>query len=171
MSSKDPVELEFITNSEPHLTNDEYWMRRAFVFAGLAAKAGEVPIGAVLVKDGREIATGQNCPIEKNDPTAHAEIVALRAGAMALGNYRLPGTWLYVTLEPCAMCAGAIIQARLAGVVFGASDPKAGAAGSVFDVLGSDRLNHRVICRGNVLAAEARSILQAFFTARRGKSP
>jgi len=150
--------------------SDEYWMRRALVLAELAAKAGEVPVGAVLVKDDQEIATGWNCPIGSNDPTAHAEMVALRAGAMALGNYRLPDTWLYVTLEPCAMCAGAIIQARLTGVVFGASDAKAGAAGSVFTVLGSDRLNHQPICKGNVLAEEARSILRAFFTVRRRKS-
>ncbi|MBT8420513.1 MAG: tRNA adenosine(34) deaminase TadA [Gammaproteobacteria bacterium] len=147
--------------------NDEYWMRRALALAELAAKAGEVPVGAVLVKDGREIAAGWNRPIGDNDPTAHAEVVALRASATVLENYRLPGTWLYVTLEPCAMCAGAIIQARLAGVVFGATDPRAGAAGSVFDVLGSDVLNHRLICKGNVLAEEARSMLRAFFAARR----
>nr|VFK22598.1 MAG: tRNA-adenosine deaminase [Candidatus Kentron sp. LFY] len=152
------------------IMSDEYWMRRALVLADLAAQAGEVPVGAVLVKNGHEIATGWNCPIGRSDPTAHAEIVALRAGAMALGNYRLPDTWLYVTLEPCIMCAGAIIQARLAGVVFGAGDPKAGAAGSVFNILGSDTLNHRPICRGNVLMEEARSILQAFFTVRRGRS-
>nr|VFK39456.1 MAG: tRNA(adenine34) deaminase [Candidatus Kentron sp. SD]VFK43681.1 MAG: tRNA(adenine34) deaminase [Candidatus Kentron sp. SD]VFK79257.1 MAG: tRNA(adenine34) deaminase [Candidatus Kentron sp. SD] len=150
--------------------NDAYWMRRALALANLAAEAGEVPVGALLIKDGREIATGWNRPIGDNDPTAHAEIVALRAGALALGNYRLPDAWLYVTLEPCVMCAGAIIQARLAGVVFGADDPKAGAAGSVFQVLGSDTLNHRSVCRGGVCAGEARAILQAFFAQRRKAS-
>ena len=149
--------------------DDEYWMGRALILADRAAKAGEVPIGAVLVKDDLEIAAGWNRPIGNNDPTAHAEIVALRAGATALGNYRLPGTWLYVTLEPCAMCAGAIIQARLAGVVFGATDPRAGAAGSVFNVFESEILNHRPICRSNVLAEDARSLLRAFFAAHRGK--
>nr|VFK21373.1 MAG: tRNA(adenine34) deaminase [Candidatus Kentron sp. LPFa] len=142
-------------------------MRRALELAKLAAKAGEVPVGAVLVKDGHEIATGRNRLIGNSDPTAHAEIMALRTGARALGNYRLPGAWLYVTLEPCIMCAGAIIQARLAGVVFGASDPKTGAAGSVFEILGYDTLNHRTICKGDVLAEEARFILQEFFTMRR----
>ena len=146
---------------------DEHWMRRALALAAQAAQAGEVPVGAVLVKDDCEIAAGFNRPIGDNDPTAHAEIVALRAGANALGNYRLPETWLYVTLEPCAMCAGAIIQARVEGVVFGATDPRAGAGGSVFDVLGSDVLNHRPLCRGGVLAAESRERLREFFAARR----
>lgn len=147
--------------------HDTYWMRRALALADLAAGAGEVPVGAVLVRDGHEIAAGRNRSIEDNDPTAHAEIVALRAGAAALENYRLPGTWLYVTLEPCAMCAGAIIQARLAGVVFGAMDPRAGAAGSVFDILGSGVLNHRPIFKGNVLAEESGALLRGFFSARR----
>nr|VFK53922.1 MAG: tRNA(adenine34) deaminase [Candidatus Kentron sp. TUN]VFK55051.1 MAG: tRNA(adenine34) deaminase [Candidatus Kentron sp. TUN]VFK55820.1 MAG: tRNA(adenine34) deaminase [Candidatus Kentron sp. TUN] len=167
MSSESHAQSEFLISCGTHPTSDEYWMRRALVLADLAAKAGEVPVGAVLVKDGREIATGWNRPIGNNDPTAHAEIVALRVGAMALGNYRLPGAWLYVTLEPCAMCAGAIIQARIAGVVFGASDPKAGAAGSVFSVLGSGALNHQPICKGNVLAEEAGSLLRGFFSVRR----
>ena len=153
-----------------HLASDQYWMRRALELADFAAKAGEVPVGAVLVKNDQEIATGWNCPIGTNDPTAHAEIIALRAGALALGNYRLPDTWLYVTMEPCAMCAGAIIQARLAGVVFGARDARAGAAGSVFNVLGSPVLNHRPICKGDVLSEEARFKLRTFFTARRVKS-
>nr|VFJ76249.1 MAG: tRNA(adenine34) deaminase [Candidatus Kentron sp. FM] len=159
------------TKKDLHITaNDEYWMRRALVLANLAESAREIPVGAVLVKDNREIGAGWNRPIGDNDPTAHAEVVALRAGATALGNYRLPGTWLYVTMEPCAMCAGAIIQARLAGVVFGAADPRAGAAGSVFHVLGSDVLNHRPLCKGNVLAEEASSLLLRFFAARRHTS-
>ena len=124
-------------------------------------------MGAVLVKEGTELATGWNQPIEANDPTAHAEIVALRAAAAAERNYRLPGASLYVTLEPCVMCAGAIVQARVARVIFGAHDPKAGAAGSVFHILGADELNHRPICIGGVLADEAASKLRAFFAARR----
>ena len=158
----------YTNHAVPH-HEDRHWMRRALELAKLAAKAGEVPVGAVLVKDGHEIATGRNCLIGNSDPTAHAEIMALRAGARALGNYRLPGAWLYVTLEPCIMCAGAIIQARLAGVVFGASDPKTGAAGSVFEILGYDTLNHQTICKRDVLAEEARFILQEFFTMRRGR--
>ncbi len=149
------------------ITADEYWMRRALELADRAESAGEVPVGAVLVLNGAVIGEGWNGPISMNDPTAHAEIRALRAGATRLGNYRLPGAALYATLEPCAMCAGAIIQARIARVVYGAGDPKGGAAGSVFAILGSDRLNHRVTTEGGVLADESAEKLKRFFKARR----
>jgi tRNA(adenine34) deaminase len=145
----------------------EHWMRRALSLAETAAAAGEVPVGAVLVRDGEVIGEGNNRPIAAGDPTAHAEIVALRAAAVGAGNYRLPGSILYVTLEPCVMCAGAILQARIERVVFGAADPRAGAAGSVFDVLGTTKLNHRVEVAGGVLAQECGGILQEFFRERR----
>lgn len=142
-------------------------MRRALELAARAEADGEVPVGAVLVKDGEVVGEGWNHPIGASDPTAHAEIAALRDGAKALANYRLPGTTLYVTLEPCAMCAGAIVHARVAQVVFGARDPKAGAAGSVTDIFGLPQLNHRVAVEGGVLAAEASAQLRQFFAARR----
>lgn len=142
-------------------------MGRALALAARAEAEGEVPVGAVLIKDGREIGAGWNSPLSKQDPTAHAEILALRAAASVLRNYRLPRTTLYVTLEPCPMCAGAIIQARVARVVFGALDPNAGAAGSVFDVFGSAKLNHRPTCVGGILAEEAAAKLKKFFKARR----
>ncbi|MFN3234276.1 MAG: tRNA adenosine(34) deaminase TadA [Gammaproteobacteria bacterium] len=147
--------------------NDEHYMRHALNLAKQAEAVGEVPVGAVLVKDGTVIAEGYNSPIDHQDPTAHAEILALRAGAKALNNYRLIDTTLYVTLEPCAMCAGAIIHARVKRVVFGATDPKAGAFFSVFSILGTDRLNHQVECEGGVLAEESANLLRAFFQARR----
>lgn len=147
--------------------DDEAWMSRALGLADRAADQGEVPVGALLVKDAEVIGEGWNHPIASNDPTAHAEIGALRAGAKALGNYRLPGTTLYVTLEPCAMCAGAIVHARVARVVFGALDPRAGAAGSVFDVLGGGKLNHHPRCQGQVLAARCGETLRRFFAERR----
>ena len=146
---------------------DEHWMRRALSLARRAEAEGEVPVGAVLVLRDDCIGEGWNHPIASQDPTAHAEIAALRAAAHRLGNYRLPGTTLYVTLEPCVMCAGALIHARVARVVFGASDPKGGAAGSVFKILGTDRLNHRVEVQGGLLAEESASLLQDFFAARR----
>ncbi len=142
-------------------------MRRALELAGRAEAAGEVPVGAVLVQDGEVVGEGWNRPIGAHDPTAHAEIEALRDAARRLANYRLPGTTLYVTLEPCVMCAGAILHARVARVVFGARDPKGGAAGSVFDLLGTDRLNHRVEVASGVLADACGQRLQAFFQARR----
>jgi tRNA(adenine34) deaminase len=142
-------------------------MRRALELAERAEAQGEVPVGAVLVAGGEVIGEGWNRPIGARDPTAHAEVEALRAGARALANYRLPGATLYVTLEPCAMCAGALLHARVARVVFGASDPKGGAAGSVFDLLGTDRLNHRVQVQGGVLAPECGERLQRFFRGRR----
>ena len=144
-------------------------MRLALAEADQAQARGEVPVGAVLVADGEVIARGHNQPISQHDCTAHAEIVALRKAGEHLQNYRLPQLSLYVTLEPCVMCAGAIIQARIARVVYGASDPKAGAAGSVYDVLSQPRLNHRVELHGGVLQNECAAQLQTFFRARRGK--
>jgi tRNA(adenine34) deaminase len=146
---------------------DVGFMRHALALSRRAAEEGEVPVGAVLVKDDRVVAEGWNRPIASQDPTAHAEIEALRAGAATLGNYRLIDTTLYVTLEPCLMCAGAIVHARVARLVFGAADPKTGAAGSVFDVFSSDRLNHRVTVQGGVLAEECGAVLSEFFRMRR----
>jgi tRNA(adenine34) deaminase len=143
-------------------------MRYALDLARHAAAGGEVPIGAVLVKDGEPVGQGWNRPIADQDPTAHAEIIALRDAGRRLGNYRLPGTTLYVSLEPCVMCAGALVHARVARVVYGAADPKGGACGSVFGLLPSDfRLNHRVECAGGVLAELCGDLLRAFFRERR----
>jgi len=146
----------------------EHWMGQALALAARAADEGEVPVGAVLVMQGAIIGEGWNRPIAARDPTAHAEIQALRDAARRAGNYRLPTTELYVTLEPCPMCAGAIVHARVQRVVFGASDPKGGACGSVFDLLPSDqRFNHRTDCVGGVLEAECAALLREFFRARR----
>jgi len=142
-------------------------MRTALELAASAAEAGDVPIGAVIVRDGAVLAGACNERERLPDPTAHAEILAIRAAANALGGWRLPGTTLYVTLEPCAMCAGAIVLARIPRVVFATPDPKAGAAGSVLDVLGDRRLNHRPLVEGGLLAEEASAQLRAFFAARR----
>jgi tRNA(adenine34) deaminase len=143
------------------------FMQAALAEARLAVEAGEVPIGAVVTRDGAIIARGQNCVLRHLDPTAHAEIVALRAAAAAIGNYRLPGCSLYVTLEPCAMCAGAMIHARLARLVFAAADPKAGAAGSVLAVLNHPQLNHQMHVEQGILASESAEMLRGFFRARR----
>ena len=151
----------------PPFDRDRYWMGRSLELARRAADAGEVPVGAVLVRNDEVVGEGWNRPIAAHDPTAHAEIVALRAAAGHLGNYRLPGTTLYVTLEPCAMCSGAIIHARVGRVVYGARDPKTGAAGSVMDVLTTERLNHRVVVEGGVRAEESAARLQRFFAGRR----
>lgn len=142
-------------------------MSRALELAAVAAAAGEVPVGAVIVKDGRIIGEGWNQPIATHDPTAHAEIVALRAAALSLGSYRLTDTTLYVTLEPCAMCAGAMVHARVKRLVYGASDPRAGASGSVFDVTRSPVLNHRLNVDGGVMLEECGAKLREFFAARR----
>lgn len=142
-------------------------MSRALELARWAEVEDEVPVGAVLVRDGQVLGEGGNRPIGDCDPTSHAEIRALREAAARAGNYRLPGTTLYVTLEPCAMCAGALIHARVWRVVFGARDPKGGAAGSVFDILGGDRLNHRVEVEEGVLASECAGLLEDFFRSRR----
>jgi tRNA(adenine34) deaminase len=147
--------------------DDAHFMRLALAEARAAAEAGEVPVGALVVKDGRVIATGRNAPIDGHDPTAHAEIVALRAAAQALGNYRLEGCSLYVTLEPCAMCSGAMLHARLARVVFGATDPKTGAAGSVLNLFEHAQLNHQTLVQGGVLAEEGAQLLRGFFKERR----
>ena len=146
---------------------DSHWMRLALNQADLAAQEGEVPVGAVVVKDGQLIASGRNAPIASHDPSAHAEVLALRAAAAALGNYRLDGCELFVTLEPCAMCSGAMLHARLKRVIFGATDPRTGAAGSVLDLFAQSQLNHQTQVQGGVLAAEAALQLQAFFKPRR----
>ena len=142
-------------------------MRVALVEAGQAAAAGEVPVGAVVVADGAVIATGHNRSICDSDPSGHAEIVALRAAAESLGNYRVANATLYVTLEPCVMCVGAIVQARVSRVVFGAYDAKAGALGSAADLSDSKALNHRFEINGGLLADECSALLKAFFQARR----
>lgn len=142
-------------------------MRRALALAREAEAAGEVPVGALVVRDGEVIGEGWNRPIRSHDPTAHAEIVALRDAAARVGNYRLTGAALYVTLEPCLMCAGAMVHARIRRLVYGAADPRAGAAGTVFGVLESPALNHRVTVTGGVLAMDCGERLRAFFRARR----
>ena len=146
---------------------DQHFMRLALERAQHAWTLGEVPVGAVVVKDGEVIATGFNQPIGKHDPTAHAEVNALRAASAILGNYRLPGCELYVTLEPCAMCSGAMMHARLARVIYGALDPKTGVCGSVLDLFAQERLNHHTEVLGGVLADEASAMLKAFFAERR----
>ena len=146
---------------------DQYWMARAFELAQEAGAAGEVPVGALLVLDDNLIGVGANRPIGLCDPSAHAEILALRAGAHAINNYRLLNTTLYVTLEPCLMCVGAIVHARVGRVVFGAFDTKAGAVESVFQLGGTDRLNHRVVYEGGLMAEKCGEILSEFFRTRR----
>jgi tRNA(adenine34) deaminase len=148
--------------------DDERWMRRALELAECADAQGEVPIGAVLVRGGKILGEGWNQPIATHDPTAHAEILALRASAAREQNYRLPETTLYVTLEPCPMCAGSIVHARVARVVYGAPDPIAGAAGTVYNLLQSESLNHRTEVTGQVLGETCGERLRAFFRARRG---
>jgi tRNA(adenine34) deaminase len=147
--------------------HDLIYMRAALAHAVAAGERGEVPVGAVLVRGGEIIAAGGNSPIASHDPTAHAEIEALRAGGRALGSYRLTDTTLYVTLEPCVMCAAAIVHARVRRLVFGAFDPRAGAAGSITDVFALRELNHRVDVFGGVLMEECAQLLQQFFAARR----
>jgi tRNA(adenine34) deaminase len=144
-----------------------FFMARALELAGEAERAGEVPVGAVIVKDGSIIGEGWNRPITTQDPTAHAEIVALRAAAQTLSNYRLLDTTLYVTLEPCAMCASAMIHARVKRLVYGAADPRVGAAGSIFNIVQHPALNHRIECEAGVMAAECGALLRGFFVARR----
>lgn len=146
-------------------------MRAALLQAERARALGEVPVGAVVMLDGVIIGAGCNQPISAHDPSAHAEIIALRDAATRLGNYRLPGATLYVTLEPCAMCAGAIMHARIGRVVYGARDPKTGVAGSVLDLFAEPRLNHHAEVLGGVLADECGAMLSTFFAARRGRRP
>jgi tRNA(adenine34) deaminase len=148
--------------------DDDAWMERALLCAREAEARGEVPVGAVLVDAaGMELARAANAPIASCDPTAHAEIAVLRQAGRVRGNYRLPGCTLYVTLEPCPMCVGALVHARVARLVYGAPDPKTGACGSVFDLAASPKHNHRIEVRGGVLAEESAALLRAFFAARR----
>ena len=149
------------------MLTDIDFMRLALAQATAAAQAGEVPVGAVIVQGDKVIATGRNSPIAGRDPTAHAEIIALRAAAKSLGNYRLPDCTLYVTLEPCVMCSGAMLYARLKRVVFGASDAKTGAAGSVVNLFEQPQLNHQTTLQGGVMADESAALLKTFFSQRR----
>jgi tRNA(adenine34) deaminase len=148
-------------------TQEEIWMQRAIAEARAAQEAGEVPVGAAIVKHGELISVGQNRNLRDHDPSAHAEIVALRAAGARLGNHRLEGCELYVMIEPCAMCAGALVHARLERLVYGANDPKAGAVESVLNVLNHPRLNHRVEITAGVLEQECTEILKNFFRSRR----
>ncbi len=151
-------------------STDEAFLREAIAEARIAEQSGEVPVGAIIVREGEIIARGRNRVITDSDPTAHAEIVALRAAGLALGNYRLEGCDLYATLEPCAMCAGAILHARIRRLVYAAPDPKAGACGSALEVLNHPLLNHRVEVTRDLLAEECGTMLSDFFRARRTKS-
>ncbi len=146
---------------------DAEYMHRALALAEQGQALGEIPVGAVMVRDGEIIGEGFNQPISGNDPTLHAEIVALRFAAARIGNYRLPGATIFVTLEPCAMCAGALVHARIERLVFAASDPKTGAAGSVLQVADTDKLNHRMKCESGLLGEESSALLKEFFLARR----
>ena len=150
---------------------DEDWMRHALMLARKAWEQGEVPVGAVLIRDGEILSEGWNQPISLHDPSAHAEMLAMRSAGQVAGNYRLPGTTLYITLEPCLMCVGAMLHARVERVVFGAYDPKTGAAGSAFDLLQDSRHYHKVAAvQGGVLQEECAALLQAFFRERRAAS-
>jgi len=149
--------------------NDEFYMREALSLAQAAECLGEVPVGAVVVKGGEIIGRGFNTPIGDSDPTAHAEIAALRDAARKMSNYRLPGCELFVTVEPCAMCAGAILHARIARVVYGTRDYKTGVHGSVVDLFAVERLNHHTTIEGGILAEECAAIISAFFAARRSR--
>jgi len=146
---------------------DQQYMRIAIEQAQLAAQSGEVPVGAVLVRDGQVISKAFNKPIANQDPSAHAEILALREAALSEENYRIPGTTLYVTLEPCAMCSGAMLHARVSRVVYGAPDPKTGAAGSVLDLFASKQINHQTSVEGGVMSEECGQLLREFFKGRR----
>jgi tRNA(adenine34) deaminase len=146
---------------------DDFFMGLALEEANKGGEEGEVPVGAVLVSEGQVVAKGHNRPIGLNDPTGHAEILTLRAGAAAVANYRLPGSTLYVTLEPCVMCAGAIVQTRVARLVYGAEDPKNGGVQSLYSILNDARLNHRVEVKGGVLREECGEILRRFFKGKR----
>lgn len=150
--------------------DDRRFMAEALVLAGVAAEADEVPVGAIVVVDGVIVGRGHNAPIGLHDPSAHAEIRALRDAAAQVGNYRLPNATLYATLEPCAMCAGAIMHARIARVVYGAPDPKTGACGSVIDLFAEARLNHHAVVEGGVMLEDCATVLRDFFRARRSGS-
>lgn len=146
---------------------DQQYMRMAIEQAQLAAQSGEVPVGAVLVRDGQIISKAFNKPIANHDPSAHAEMLALREAALAEENYRIPGSTLYVTLEPCAMCSGAMLHARIDRVVYGAPDPKTGAAGSVLDLFSSKQINHQTSVEGGIMSEECGQLLRDFFKGRR----
>lgn len=150
-------------------SRDEHFMQLALEQARLGALRGEVPVGAVVVQEGEVVGSGFNCPISTRDPSAHAEMVAIRAAAARLENYRLPGSTLYVTLEPCSMCAGLIVHSRIARVIYGTTEPKAGVAVSRGQFFQQDFLNHRVLVEGGVLAEACSSLLSDFFKARRQK--
>jgi tRNA(adenine34) deaminase len=154
-------------NALPSDALDATFMARALELARMAEAAGEVPVGAVIVRNGDVVGEGWNRPISTSDPTAHAEIVALRAAAQHLNTYRLLDTTLYVTLEPCAMCAGAMVHSRVRRLVYGAADPRAGAAGSIFNIVQHTALNHRIEFAGGVMADECGALLRSFFAARR----
>jgi len=154
--------------STSSVDSDRQFMREALALAAVAADAGEVPVGALVVLEGVVVGRGHNAPIGAHDPSAHAEIRALRDAAARIGNYRLPGATLYATLEPCAMCAGAIMHARVARVVYGAPDPKTGACGSVVNLFAEARLNHHAVVQGGVMLEECAAVLREFFRARRG---
>jgi tRNA(adenine34) deaminase len=154
-----------VADSRPD--TDERWMRRALQLAQRAEAEGEVPVGAILVRGDEVVGEGWNRPVGESDPTAHAEIRALRQAGAALGNYRLVDTTLYVTMEPCPMCAGALVHARVARLVYGAPDPRIGAAGTVFDIVRAPEVNHRLDVSAGVLQDECRDLLQRFFRARR----
>jgi tRNA(adenine34) deaminase len=162
-----------VSGFEPEFAalDDIFFMREAISLARAAECLGEVPVGAVVVRDGRIVGRGFNSPIGESDPTAHAEIAALRDAARNLGNYRLPGCELFVTLEPCAMCAGAMLHARLARVIYGARDPKTGVHGSIVDLFAVERLNHHTTVTGGVLADECGTLLSTFFAERRARRP
>jgi len=157
-------------HEEKNMTGDEQFMRAALEQARIAGGCGEVPVGAVVVCGGEIVGRGFNQPIRSHDPSAHAEVMALRDASARLGNYRLPDCTLYVTLEPCVMCSGAIMHARIARVVFGARDPKTGVAGSVIDLFAEARLNHHATISGGLLAEECGALLSGFFAARRGRT-
>ena len=148
---------------------DKEWMQRAFELAQKAKEHDEVPVGAVIVHEDQIIGEGWNQPISSNDPTAHAEIIALRDAGNNVGNYRLPNATMYVTLEPCAMCAGAIIHARLSKIIFAVADPKTGACGSIFNLLQAEELNHKVEIDKGIMEDECRSLIQTFFKEKRSK--
>jgi len=156
-----------VAAESPATEADRYWMRQALAAATRAGQRGEVPVGAVVVRGGQRLARAGNGSIAAHDPSGHAEIRALRAAARRVGNYRLPGATLYVTVEPCVMCMGAAIQARIARLVYGCHDPKAGAAGSLYDLADDRRLNHAIVVQAGVEADLARTLLQDFFRARR----
>ena len=146
---------------------DQIFMQQALEQASLAANAGEVPVGAILVRNGTVLSSAFNQPISQADPSAHAEVLALRMAARIDGNYRLPDTTMYVTLEPCAMCCGAMLHARVGRIVYGAPDPKTGAAGSVLDIFSNQKLNHQTKVQGGIMSNECGQILREFFKGRR----